>query len=74
MISQLIFTWQEGRQEALDSSAERIESIQEPFFAVSVVDLRTENFESLWQHLTSAKSARDLGKDASVTKKDKEIN
>lgn len=73
VISQLIFTWQEGRQEARDSSAEHTESIQDSF-PLSFVDLRTKNFESLWQRLTSAESGRDSGKDVPVAKEDKEIN
>lgn len=72
-ISQLIFTWQERRREAPDSSAEHTESIQDSL-SLSFVDLRTENLESLWQHLTSAESGRDSGRDVPGAKEDKEIN
>lgn len=67
VISQLISTWQEGRQEALDSSAERMESIQDSF-SVSFVDLETENFSSaltasdirqIWPWLGQRRACRD---------------
>lgn len=71
MISQLIFTWQEGMREALDSSAERTESIQDSFSVFSVyLGRRTlRRSDGVW-HLpnptvTWAKS---------VVKEDKEIN